>query len=82
MEIDELFQFVSAESFDFESAKTALTDDSPTTVLSCTVPCEPTVPLSHTLLGIFHLLFIPALINTIAEQTNVYAWEVLSTDAK
>ena len=72
MEIDEPFQFVSGESFDFESAKTGLTNDSPTTVHPCTVPCEPTVPLSHTLLGIFHLLFTPALINMIAEQTNVY----------
>ena len=81
MEIDEPFEFESGQSFDIESGKTCLTNDSPPSVLPCTVPCEPTVPLSHTLLGIFHLLFTPVLISMIAEQTNVYAREVLSTDA-
>ena len=33
MEIDEQFEFESGESFDFGSAKTGLTNDSPTTVL-------------------------------------------------
>ena len=73
MEIEEPFEFESDESFDFESAKKGLTKDSPTIVLPCTVPCETTAPLSHTLLGIFHLLFTPALINMITEQTNVNA---------
>ena len=73
MDIDESFEFESGESFDFESAKTGLTNDIPTTFLPCTIPCKPTVPLSHTLLGIFHFLFTPALINMIAEQTNLYA---------
>ena len=50
-----------------------LTNDSPPSVFPCTVLREPTVPLSHTLLGIFHLLFTPALISMIAEQTYVYA---------
>ena len=81
MEIDEPFEFESGQSFDIESGKTCLTNDSPPSVLPCTVPCEPTVPLSDTLLGIFHLLFTPVLISMIAEQTNVYAREVLSTDA-
>ena len=39
-----------------------------------------TVSFSYTLLGIFHLVFTPPLINMSAEQTNVYTQEVLSTD--
>ena len=58
-----------------------ITPYTPTTPLPCTVPCEPTVTLPSTPLGVFHLLFIPTLINIICEQSNLYAQQVLSDNA-
>ena len=66
----------STDGSDLESATTCSSlppTTTPITVFPCTVPCEPRVSLPHTLLGIFHLLFTPSLLNIISEQTNLYA---------
>ena len=54
---------------------------SPVSVVPCKEPIGPKVPLQHTSLGIFHLLFTPILISHICDQTNLYAKQVLSPAA-
>ena len=54
---------------------------SPIITHPCTIPCGPKVALHHTCLGIFQLFFTSSLLNLIADQTNLYAQQVLSSEA-
>ena len=54
---------------------------SPISVIPCTEPVGPNVPLRHTFLDIFHLLFTTSLLEVITQQTNLYAKQILSDSA-
>ena len=55
-------------------------DTSPISVIPCTEFVGPKVPLPHTFLDIFRLLFTTSLLELITQQTNLYAKHCLSDD--